>query len=153
MKLFSSDEEVRAAFVRVRNSVGVRFAPVSPDIPLLSNLSVFQNIALIQQYHERLGREEASSRTTALLERFDLCHLATRRPYELGEWDLFLVKLLRASQVKNAVIVIDRPFVQVGQLPDAKPIRKALDLLDFPGIERIILGYEWERTRYEADDI
>ncbi len=63
------------------------------------------------------------------------------------------MKVLRASQRHEAVIVIDRPFAQVGELSGLAPVRKALDLLDFPGIEAIIAGYEWNRARYEADEL
>ncbi|HOW52121.1 MAG TPA: hypothetical protein PLV42_08795 [bacterium] len=131
--------------------MGPRYAPVSADIPLLSNLSVFQNIALIRQYHQRLTAEDSHRDTTALLERFDMCHLAAKRSFELNDRDLFFVKLLRASQHANAAIVIDRPFAQVENMHNLSPIRKALELLDFSGIEGIILGYEWNRGRYEAD--
>ena len=124
---------------------------MSADIPLLSNLSVFQNISLIRQYHERLKAEDSHRDTTALLEKFDMCHLATKRAFELSDRDLFFVKLLRAAQRTDAAIVIDRPFAQVENMHDLGPIRKALELLDFPGIEGIIIGYEWNRGRYEAD--
>jgi len=63
------------------------------------------------------------------------------------------VKILRASQQRTAAIVIDRPFAQVGELSGVAPIRKALDRLDIPGIEAIIVGYEWNRARYEADEL
>jgi len=151
VKLFPSEEHLLAGLGEMRAALGERYAPVSADIPLLSNLSVFQNIALIRQYHDRIEADEAQRTTTELLERFDLCRLTTRRPYELGDWDLFLVKLLRASQRATAAVVIDRPFSQVGELPSITPIRKALELLDFPGVEAIIVGYEWNRARYEAD--
>ncbi|HNT27060.1 MAG TPA: hypothetical protein PKH10_02675 [bacterium] len=128
-----------------------RYAPVSADIPLLSNLSVFRNIALIRQYHERLGREESHRLTTEALERFGLCGIAEKRPYDLSERDLFLVKLLRAAQRKEALIVIDRPFVQIAGLRSFEWIRKHLELLDFPGIDAIILDYEWNGERYGSD--
>ncbi len=113
---------------------------------------MFQNIALVRQYHERLDFETVQRITTELLTRFDLCHLATKRSYQLSDWETFLVKILRASQRREAVLVIDRPFVQVGELAGITPIRKALDLLDLPSLTAIIMGYEWNRARYEADD-
>lgn len=128
-----------------------RYAPVSSDIPLLSNLSVFRNIALIRQYHERLGAEESHRLTTEALDRFGLCGIAEKRPYDLNERDLFLVKLLRAAQRREALIVIDRPFVQIAGLRSFELIRKHLELLDFPGIEAIILDYEWNQQRYGTD--
>lgn len=140
-----------SALAVLRAELGPRYAPVSADVPLLSNLSVFQNIALIRQYHERLTAEDSYRDTNALLERFELCHLAGKRSFELSDRDLFFVKLLRASQRKEAAIVIDRPFAQIENMHTLAPIRKALQLLDFPGVEGIILGYEWNRGRYESD--
>jgi len=41
VKLFPSEEHLLAGLGEMRAALGERYAPVSADIPLLSNLSVF----------------------------------------------------------------------------------------------------------------
>jgi len=52
---------------------------VSIDIPLISNLDVWGNIALIKQYHQNVSREEAQHLVFDYLQRYDMTEIAYKR--------------------------------------------------------------------------
>ncbi len=87
-----------------------RAAPVSLDVPLISNQEIWMNIALIKQYHENMPRIQAEKFVLNALQRLDLAHIAYKRNPALTDEERFVVLLLRAAMVKDALIIIDRPF-------------------------------------------
>jgi ABC-type lipoprotein export system ATPase subunit len=126
---------------------------VSLDIPLISNLNAWLNIALIRLYHFNEGSMRTRKRTLELLNRFQKIEIADLRIAALDQWELFLVKLLRAAMVQDALIVIDRPFRLVPDLPDAEMIQDSLDRIDEFYESCQIYDYVWNRDRYQIDDV
>ncbi len=87
------------------NSLGI----VSPDVPLISNLDCWLNVALIKQYHENMPKNVSYLLVIEYLKRFQLERIAHMRPSILNARESFLVKLLRACMVRDVRLVIDRP--------------------------------------------
>ncbi|MEK7826836.1 MAG: hypothetical protein AAB299_03725, partial [Thermodesulfobacteriota bacterium] len=83
---------------------------VSLEIPLISNLPVWSNIALIRQYHENMPWEEAKTLALDLLQRFGMAATAEKRNPSLTAEERFCIMLIRAALVRDAVVVLDRPF-------------------------------------------
>ncbi len=134
----------------LHKELGGHFGIVADDLPLLSNLSVVQNIALIRQYHDRLSTEDSKNKALTLLDVLGLCAIAGKRNPDLSDRERFIAKLLRASQRHEAVVVIDRPFTQ---LPGARSIDEVIEVLrrlDNEIAGCIILDYDWHRERYGA---
>lgn len=125
---------------------------VSLEVPLISNLPVWSNIALIRQYHENTPEAEARAWVGDLLERFDLAEIADKRASSLKMEQLFSAMLVRAAMVRDAVMVLDRPFRLLPDLRDGRfvteAIRKVHDLI----AEAYVFDYSWEKERYEAAD-
>jgi len=96
----------------------MRFGLVSDDVPLISNLDVWRNIALVPQYHGGLSEKKARELVQTLLSRFNIERIAALRNPSLTEEERFLVMLLRATMVRDAIVVIDRPFKLVPYLKD-----------------------------------
>lgn len=127
---------------------------VSLDAPLISNLNVWFNIALIRQYHFNEPQRKARKQVLELLNRFRKMEIADLRIGALDHRERFLVKLLRAAMVENAHIVIDRPFGLVPDLPDAGMIEESLVRIDELYQSCRILDYVWHRDRYrEIDEV
>jgi ABC-type sugar transport system ATPase subunit len=125
---------------------------VSLEVPLISNLPVWSNIALIRQYHENMPREEAKALAVGLLERFDMAGIAEKRNPSLKMEELFCVMLIRAAMVRDAVVVLDRPF---RILPDLREGRFFTDAFGKVGdliAEAHIFDYSWEKGRYGSTD-
>jgi len=123
------------------------------DIPLISNLNVWHNIALIRFYHLSESRLRAKKRVFGLLSRFQKMEIADLRIAALDHRERFLVKLLRAAMVQDALIVIDRPFRLVPDLPDAAMIEDSLARIDDLYFSCQIFDYSWNRDRYRIDDV
>ena len=129
-----------------------RLATVSPEVPLLSNLSVWGNIALIPQYHQGLSTREAKARAFALLERFSLAGIAEKRNPSLTADERFLVMVLRAAAVQNAVLLLDRPFQILTGLHDDRFLAWTIAGIEDVIAEAHIFDYTWEKQRYRDPD-
>ncbi len=131
---------------------GQQLGLVSSDVPLISNLCVWSNIALISQYHQRLSNEKAKDVVLQRLQRYGLEKIADKRNPALSEEERFCVMLLRAAMVPNAVIVIDRPFKIMTDLKDTSFIYDALDKIDDLYTQCYIFDYSWDKNRYGMTD-
>ena len=125
---------------------------VSIDIPLISNLDVWVNIALIKQYHQNLSQDEAEQLVIKYLQRFGLIDIAYKRNPALNHEERFCVMLIRAVMVADAVVVIDRPFQILSDLQDARFIHDALKKVEDSYRESHIFDYSWNIQRYKVDD-
>lgn len=125
---------------------------VSPDAPLISNLSVWNNIALIRQYHQNMPVQEAKARTETLLRRFAMEPIAERRNPALTMEERFCVMLLRATMVRDAIVVLDRPFGILTDHRNGRFLRNALRKVDDLIAETHIFDYSWDKERYGVPD-
>jgi ABC-type uncharacterized transport system YnjBCD ATPase subunit len=121
---------------------------VSVDIPLISNLDVWENIALIQQYHYNAPMTKAKRLVLEALDRYGLQGIAHLRNPSLSAEERFRVMLLRASSFENATILIDRPFLLMPHLKDAGLIYDYLDTIADLYSRCHIFDYIWHRDRY-----
>jgi ABC-type lipopolysaccharide export system ATPase subunit len=122
---------------------------VSLDAPLLSNLDVSVNIALIKQYHENLSADKAQSLVLSYLTRYSLEHISNKRNPALTNRERFYVMLLRAVMVRDSIVVIDRPFTIIPDVQDDRFIYDALKVVDDSFKECHIFDYQWSKDRYK----
>lgn len=125
---------------------------VSEDVPLISNLDVWINIALIKQYHQNLSRKAAKEEVMGNLQRYGLEKIANKRNPALTDEQRFRVMLLRAVMVAEAVIVIDRPFKLLPELQDSRFIFDSLKIIDDLYDSCHIFDYIWVKDRYRIND-
>jgi ABC-type lipoprotein export system ATPase subunit len=121
---------------------------ISLDIPLISNLDVWSNIALIKLYKENLPRHEAELLVLNHLKRYGLENIAYKRSADLTGEQRFCVMLLRAAMVNEAIIVIDRPFNILQNSKDSSFMENALETIDDLFKQCHILEYSWNKDRY-----
>ena len=125
---------------------------VSLEVPLISNLPVWSNIALIRQYHENMPWEEAKTLVLDLLQRFGMAATAEKRNPSLTAEERFCIMLIRAAMVRDAVVVLDRPFRIFPDLPDGRFFTDALQRVDDLIAEAHIFDYNWEKERYGTNN-
>jgi len=125
-----------------------RAAPVSLDVPLISNQEVWMNIALIKQYHENMPRIQAEKFVLNALQRLDLAHIAYKRNPALTDEERFGVFLLRAAMVKDALVIIDRPFKIIPHLKNSNFILQSLKKIDDFYTTCHIYDYKWMEEKY-----
>lgn len=121
---------------------------ISLDAPLISNLDVWINIALIKQYHENLPNIKAKSIALHFLQRYGMEHIADKRNAVLTNKERFIVMLLRAVMVRDALIVLDRPFMIIPDIHDDRFIYDSLQLISDSFKECHIFDYKWFEDRY-----
>lgn len=70
---------------------------VSYNIPLIATLSICENIMLPLQYFENVKRKAAENMVLNMLRQYDMAHTMYYKPKRLNEFELLIVKYLRAS--------------------------------------------------------
>ena len=136
--------KARAAAIRAEQRIGF----VSPDIPLLSNLSVYDNISLVPRYLTTEKDEAIRAEIEKLLSLLEISDSVNKKTFQLDSETIFKVKLLRALMLKDSITVIDRPFVMLSTAADIKPIVKMLDTLALDGKKVIFFDFEWNKSKY-----
>ena len=121
---------------------------VSLDVPLISNLDVWVNIALIKQYHENLSADRARALVLGYLTRYGLQDISNKRNSALTNRERFYAMLLRAVMVRDSIVVIDRPFTVMPDVQDDRFIYDALKPVDDSFKECHIFDYLWHKDRY-----
>ncbi|WP_331774800.1 hypothetical protein [Sulfurospirillum sp. 1612] len=122
-------------------------ALISKNTPLLANLTVIDNIALILEYHNRCSVNVAIIKVMELLKK---CHIETirdKKPHQLSRKDIIKVKYLRAHVSDYNMIVIDRPFMILDEHNDIDCIFEMFELLDEKDVEIVDL----ESNHYYKD--
>jgi ABC-type lipoprotein export system ATPase subunit len=123
-------------------------APVSIDVPLISNQDVCMNIALIKQYHENIPWTQAENIVLNALSRLDLMHIANKRNPSLTSEERFCVMLLRAVMVRDAIVMIDRPFKIIPYLKNSDYIFQTLKKIEDYYVTCHIYDYLWIKEKY-----
>lgn len=123
-------------------------APVSMDLPLLSNQDVIMNISLIKEYHENMPKKDASIFVMQGLQRLGIAHVAYKRNPALTSEERFCAMLLRAAMVKDALIVIDRPFKMISHLENAGLLFQSLSKIEDLFVHCHIFEYRWMKEKY-----
>ena len=121
---------------------------VSPDIPLLSNLGVYDNIALVSRYLTDEKDEEIQKVGESRLDLLRISDSKSNKPFQLDSETIFKVKLLRALMLKDSFTVIDRPFVMLNTAADIKPVEEMLKTLEIDDKKVIFLDFEWNKNKY-----
>ena len=152
MNFFESDEKLERELNNFSASQRPHLAPVSPDVPLISNLSISGNIALIRQYHQNLPWDKAKAMSHDLLSRFDLMGIAEKRNPSLTQDERFIVMLLRAATVPEAILVLDRPFRILTAHRDGRFLAEALRKIEDLIATAHIFDYIWQKERYRIID-
>jgi hypothetical protein len=109
---------------------------------------VWINIALIKQYHENLPEDKAELLVRKYLRGYGMEHIANKRNPALTNKERFCAMLLRAAMVINSIVVIDRPFKIIPDVPDDQFIYDSLKIIDDSFKECHIFDYAWFKDRY-----
>lgn len=95
-----------------------------------------------------MHKVEARQLSLDLLRRVGLEHIAFLRNPSLLPDERFCVMLLRAAMVKDAAIVIDRPFKMMPHLKNAQYFISLLKKIDDFYFSCHIFDYSWMEDKY-----
>ena len=145
---FADQSALDQKLTDLKKEIGDQLGLVSLEAPLISNLDVWGNIALIYQHHREVSQKQAQDFVLQCLKRYDLEKIAYKRNPVLSEEERFRVKVLRAAMVAEAVIVIDRPFKMLHYIKDTSFIYETLGKVEDLFTRCEILDYAQEKNRY-----
>ncbi len=106
-----------------------KYVVVSSHTPLLSNLNVIENIALIEEVHQRYNRDISHKNAFIKLSQFNMQSLASKKVSQCNELEKFTLVLIRASMMKNVTIVIVTPLVQYQSQDSLDYLLRAMQIL------------------------
>lgn len=93
---------------------------------------------------------EAKNIALELLSRMDMEGVLGKRNSVLGPEERFCIMLLRAAMVRDAILVLDRPFSILINQRDGAFIMNSLKKIDDLVAETHIFDYSWAESWYEA---
>jgi ABC-type lipoprotein export system ATPase subunit len=152
LKLHAGEASLESELAAFKSLYRLRIGMISEDVPLISNLDVWMNIALIRQYHQNLSSKAAQDEVMGCLRRYDLEGIANKRVFALTDEQRFRVMLLRAAMVANAVIIVDRPFKLLPALKDSRFIYDSLHAIADLYDRSFVFDYLWFKDRYRIND-
>jgi len=128
--LFSTLEELEEFIESEEN-----YSLVADDLPLIYNLNIVENIAIIKEVHEDMKALKAESLAMDALSLLSLEYIGLKRLNECTIMDIFYVMVIRASMSDDEKIFIKMPSSLLGNL---KKIHLALEKLSLLQLDKDI---------------
>jgi phospholipid/cholesterol/gamma-HCH transport system ATP-binding protein len=139
----------RASLFDMRREFGFVFQ----DAALISNLTVFNNIALPLRYQLNLPENEIEERVHEVLDSFDLREIRDQLPAHLSGGQRKLVGFARALIVNPCLIFFDEPVTGIDAIHRQTMTEKILPLRDDPEITLIMVSHDLDFIKRYADYI
>lgn len=127
------------------------FAFVFQDAALISNLNVFNNVALPLRYHHTLKEEEVENRVNEALKNFDLEDEKLLLPAQLSMGEKKLVSFARGLIIEPKLIFFDEPVSGIDAVALNKMVEKIIPLRDDPEITVIMVSHNLDFIKSYAD--
>jgi phospholipid/cholesterol/gamma-HCH transport system ATP-binding protein len=126
---------------------------VFQDAALLSNLDVYNNLALPLRYHFDLPAREIERRISGALRSFGLEEEKRHLPAQLSMGEKKLVSFARGLLLEPRLIFLDEPVSGVDAIAREKIVNTILPLRDDPDITLIMVSHNIELIKSAADNI
>jgi ABC-type lipoprotein export system ATPase subunit len=106
------------------------YSLISKDTPLISNLNMIENIALIKEVHEFLNTKDAQEIADEYLSKIDLSNIALNRIEQCTQLETFYVMFIRALMSKRKNIIIIKPFSLINNLINIHTISDVINKIN-----------------------
>lgn len=123
-------------------------ALVAEGLPLRANLSVLENIAIVPRFRSDLDEDAADAIAMALLEQVGFGACAHARDPDLDREQRFVAKLLQAVLMRAPLLLIDRPGLQLPDIPYPGFLERTLAALGDELGPCWIVDYAWNAPLY-----
>ena len=98
------------------------FVLLNTETPLISNLDICENIALIKSVHENMSTKKAERLALDMLTLLGLQKIAHQRAYSCSKKEIFLVMFIRAMMMKENTLIIKSPNDILGNSQHIKEV-------------------------------
>ncbi len=122
---------------------------MSPDTPLISNLNMCENIALIKEVRENMSIREASALANKSLGLVGLEGIANQRVDSCSKEELFLVMFIRALMTHSKNVIIESPSNILGDLSNIEKVARDMKKVNLSK-KILILDFESYKKYYEG---
>lgn len=139
----------RTALFKMRRE----FAFVFQDAALISNLTVYNNIALPLRHHYNPSEDEINRKVTGILKNIDLEDERDLLPAQLSMGQRKLASFARALIMEPGLIFFDEPISETDAITLEKIINIILPLKDDPEITLIMVSHNLDFIKSSADYI
>ena len=129
-----------AAFIEASQTRAI----ISAKTPLLANLSVLENIALIKEVHGAVSIDQAEAEAVHYLSKINLQHLQGYNLRQCSSLDLFSVMLIRAMMFSTELTIVS-PFNLINNLESIDSLTQMVVDLK---IKNVILIVDIERNHF-----
>lgn len=127
-------------------------ALVAEWLPLRANLTVIENIALVPQFRLGLSFDDAAAMGLRLLALAGRTECAALRDPDISREDRFVTKLVRGVLMTKPIILVDRPALQLPDIPYPEFLESVLAPLAGEYRNCSILDYAWNAPLYDRPD-
>lgn len=103
---------------------------MSSETPLISNLNMLENIALIKEFHEHMPTSQAQSIAKEYLQKLGLAHIGSYRANQCTSLELFYVMVIRALMPRTKDILIVTPLMLIKKIDSMNAIIETLEQLN-----------------------
>lgn len=103
---------------------------VTKNTPLISNLNMCENIALIKETHENLNTISAEAEATKELEKIGFSAIVKKRISECNTEEIFFTMLIRALMTKERSVIIVSLLSLIGDFADIKSTIDKISILN-----------------------
>lgn len=145
MKIFSTEKELEDY------QESGNWALVSGDTPLLSHLTVLENIALLSEFHHGATIDKAEKEAQQLLADCGFEHIALQKPFEISNKEGFVAKYLRALVSDFEKILVVKPFDQAESFEIMNLLQRLSAFFPHKKVEVITSGTN--KRYYEAQNV
>ena len=106
------------------------YSLISKETPLISNLNMLENIALIKEFHDGFSIVKAEKDAHKQLDKIDMSHIELRRATECTSTEIFYIMLIRALMTKELNVIIVSPFSLLDNIRDIEVVLKDMNILN-----------------------
>lgn len=126
-------------------------ALVSSEIPLLSNLNMVENIALINQYHQNQSIRKSETAARQVLSNLGYEACAEKRMLQSSDIETFMVKLTRAYLAPLNEVIIVQPAMLINEF-SAIEMNKIINAVNHLSLDKKIeiFDLEFNQANYEG---
>ncbi len=125
------------------------YSLISIDMPLISNLNMIENIALIKEVIFRMSTKNAQEIAEKSLQAIELSNIALFRIQECSDLEIFYVMFIRALMSREKNIIISSPYLIIKELIDINKLVEKIDILN-KDKEIIILDTQSNSMHYKG---
>lgn len=124
---------------------------MSDATPLLSHLTILENIALLKEFHHGVKKGKAEKEARQLLVGCGFEHIAWKRPFEINNKETFVAKYLRAVVSDFDKILIVRPFDRAENFEIMNLLQNLSEFFPHKSVE--IIAIEADKRYYEGQHV